>query len=139
MTEWAKAWKLTLNADKLEATFFTTATNEATWQPRVKVENKVIKCEPTPRLLGVILDRMLGFGAQVDHVIAKIGAKKKLINAISNTEWGWKKKNPIQVYTAFINSAIEYAGFTYLSNALKTHLNPFNTTHRYTGVTLTDK
>ena len=40
VTEWAKAWKLTLNADKLEATFFTTPTNEATCQPRVKVEKR---------------------------------------------------------------------------------------------------
>ena len=59
VAKWAKTWKLRLNAGKSEASHFSTSPREASWTPKVKVEGETIKHEPTPRLLGVILDRTL--------------------------------------------------------------------------------
>ena len=121
VTEWAKRWKLRLNAGKSESSFFTTATNEAKWTPKIIIEEETIKHEPTPRLLGVILDRTLQFGPHVDKVVEKIESRQKLLRAVANTSWGWRKENLVQIYSAYINSAIEYSGFAWLSSVAKTH------------------
>ncbi len=58
VTRWAKDWKSTLNAGKSEVGFFSTWVGEARWKPKISVSGKMIKFNPNPRLLGVILDRM---------------------------------------------------------------------------------
>jgi hypothetical protein len=58
VAEWAIEYKMDLST-KSEVTFFTTSTKEATWTPSIKANGIPIKFEPTPRLLGVHLDRSL--------------------------------------------------------------------------------
>ena len=65
VVRWADEWKLKLNATKSEACFFTSSSKEAKWTPNIVVPVKskkkkrkvAIPFKPTPRLLGVILDR----------------------------------------------------------------------------------
>ena len=88
VVEWARNWKLRLNATKSEVSHFTTNSMEARWEPKIEVDGTIIRREPNPRLLGVILDRNLRFGPHADHVASRIETKKKIIGAVANTEWG---------------------------------------------------
>ena len=121
VSEWAKKWKLRLNASKSESSFFSTSPSEAAWTPRVEVDGTRIKYEATPSLLGVIFDRTLQFSPHKDHLIKKIESKMLILQAVSNIKWGWRKENLIQIYSAHINSAIGYSGFTWLASTAKTH------------------
>ena len=122
VSKWAKEWKLQLNADKSEASLFTTDTKEADWSTSIEVEGKTIRHEEHPRLLGVFLDRSLHFGAHVDRVIEKMASKQKILYAVANTKWGWKKEYLTRIYNSIINSIATYAGFTWLPSASKTHI-----------------
>ena len=58
----------------------------------------------------------------MDHLVEKTQAKHKMIGAVANTEWGWKKEYLIRIYTAFVNSAAEYGGFAWMPSAAKSHI-----------------
>ena len=44
-------WKLQLNVDKSESSFFTNETQEAKWSASIEVEGKIIRYEEHPLLL----------------------------------------------------------------------------------------
>ena len=73
VVEWSKESKLVLNAGKSECSFFSTWNREADWKPDIRIEGKQVPFKEHPRLLGVILDRTLSFGAQVEKVIKECG------------------------------------------------------------------
>ena len=106
---WSREWKLTINSSKSEASFFSTCVAEAKWKPTITVEGEMIDFKPTPRLLGVILDRQLSFKPQVQEVTEKATTKLKLLAAISYSEWGWPKDSVRMMYYAFMRSKLDYA------------------------------
>ena len=59
---------------------------------KIEVEGEEINHVSTPRLLGVILDRNLFFGPHVDTVTNRMATKSRIIAAVANTEWGWRKQ-----------------------------------------------
>ena len=119
---WAKEWKLSLNTDKSEVSFFSTWAKEAKWEPTIVVNGDTIKFKPTPRLLGVILDRQLNFGPQVETLREKLSPKYRMLSAISNTKWGWRKEDLMKVYLAHFNSVINYAGFAWQPSTAESHI-----------------
>ena len=115
VVKWSKEWRISLNIGKSESSFFSNSTREtaAKWTPSIKIEDKSIKYNPTPRLLGVILDRSLCFGPHVASIEERIAPKLRTISCLSNTSWGWKKDYLKRVYTANIKSIFNYAGFAW--------------------------
>ena len=77
---------------------------------------------PNPRLLGVCLDRDRFFNAHADYVISKIASKQRMISAVANTKWNWKKDNLVKLFMAFIGSIPDYAGFAWQPCASDTHI-----------------
>ena len=122
VTTWSQSWKVDLNAGKSEASSFTTSNREAHWMPSIFVLNQLVKQVKNPRLLGVVLDRTLHFGAHVDHLIDKVESKHKMLRAVAHTEWGWRKEKLIQIFSAHATSTSEYAGFAWMPSAAPTHL-----------------
>ena len=122
VAKWARKWKLKLNATKSEVSFFTTSSREAQWIPNILVEGETIKYEKTPRFLGVKLDRDLFFGPHAEEVASKMARKQRIIGAVANTDWGWKKEYLVRLYTALIDSIPKYAGFAWLPCAKKSHV-----------------
>ena len=90
--------------------------------PSIFVLNQLVKQVKNPRLLGVVLDRTLHFGAHVDHLIDKVESKHKMLRAVAHTEWGWRKEKLIQIFSAHATSTSEYAGFAWMPSAAPTHL-----------------
>ena len=107
---WSKEWKLSLNADKCESSFFSTNTHEANWSPSIVIDGKVIKHEPTPRLLGVVLDRTLCFGPHTDVVTKSASSKLKILAKLSYADWGSDKFELFRIYEAVVRSRLDYAG-----------------------------
>lgn len=119
VTEWSRQWKLDLNASKSEAAFFSTWTAEAKWSPKIRMfdnefqrifgEGAEFTFNKNPRLLGVILDRQLTFGPQVEKVTSEATSKMKLLMALSRTDWGWRKEGLKTLYTTFCRGKMMYA------------------------------
>ena len=51
VVNWSREWKVKLNAEKIEAPFFTSAPLEMSYKPRIVINGKLIKVESNPRLL----------------------------------------------------------------------------------------
>ena len=117
VTKWSKEWKISLNATKSEASFFSNSNHEtaAKWKPKIVIDGKAIKYNPTPRLLGVILDRTLCFGPHVASIEKQATPKIRTIACLSHSTWGWRKEYLQRIYSANIKSIINYAGFAWQS------------------------
>ena len=111
--KWSREWKLNLNGEKSEATFFTTSSKEAKFQPKIVINNKAIYVEPNPRLLGVYLDCKLSFNHHVQVVTKKTNSKMRMIAAVSNADWGWRKHDLKKLFIAHVKSIIDYSGMTW--------------------------
>ncbi|XP_035826877.1 transient-receptor-potential-like protein, partial [Aplysia californica] len=57
------------------------------------IEGKKIPFNPTPRLLGVYLDRQLTFNKHIEEVSKSATSKMKVIDAVSYSKWGWDKES----------------------------------------------
>ena len=113
VNEWSKRWKLLLNASKSECCFFTLDRHESKLSPTIVIDGKVIAHTPNPRLLGVILDRELTFSDHTDTVIERVRTKQKMLSAVANSEWGWRKQNLKRIYVAFCRSVFDYAAISW--------------------------
>ena len=106
---WCKEWKLSLNVGKCEAAFFSMSRKLKDYDPAIVISGKVIKKVLNPRLLGVLLDRTLTFGAHISKILAGAKGKMKMLNAISGSDWGWQKQVLRRVYLGHFKSTFDYA------------------------------
>ena len=106
---WAKEYKMDLST-KSEVTFFSMKPTEAKWKPNVTIGGSPIKFEPSPRLLGVHLDRTLAFTKQTETVVKKVGKKCRMLGAVANSEWGWRKKELTRIYNSQVRPVLDYGG-----------------------------
>ena len=115
VVEWSAEWKVNLNIGKSDNSFFSTSPNisETRYEPLITIDGKPIKLSPTPRLLGVYLDRKISYGKHVDVVVDRVKSKLCMLSAVSKTDWGWKKYDLKKLYTAHDKSIFEYAGSTW--------------------------
>jgi len=107
---WSVSWKLNLNASKSEVSFFSTWTHEANWQPSLQIDGKPVPFNPTPKLLGVYLDRQLCFAKHTAEVSKSASAKVKIISAVANKKWGWRKEELKKLFFSYVRSKLDYAG-----------------------------
>ena len=61
VAEWSRKFKLSLNQTKCEVTFFASGTTEARWKPTLRLNDEVMPFNPTPKFLGIKMDRGLTF------------------------------------------------------------------------------
>ena len=93
-----------------EVSTFSRDSKDAKCRPTILVGAKAITFNPTPRLLGVILDRQLTFTPHMDELSRRVGPSFQMLKAVSHSEWGWPKKTPKALYHAFVSSHLSYAG-----------------------------
>ena len=117
---WSQEWKLNLNAAKSEVAYFTTWTKEK-WNPKIMIDGKQIECTPAPRLLGVTLDRHLTFGTHVDNVCKSAASACRMLSALSNSTFGWRKQYLITIYHSMVKSKMDYSGPAWQGNIAESH------------------
>ena len=90
---------LSLNAGKSEVAAFSTDSKDANKRPAIIVGGKQIKFNPTPRLLGVILDHQLSFTPHIDAFTDRLGSSFNIMNAVSHSTLGWPKDSLRRIIT----------------------------------------
>ena len=109
VVKWSDEKKMAINVEKSEITFFSTDTKEAKWRPNIKALNKDVPFNPTPKFLGVHLDRTLSFAKHVKVVTEKVKSRNRMLASLTSKKWGWKKKSMKKVYTTMQRSVMDYA------------------------------
>ena len=84
---------MSLNTKKDESTFFTLYNAELVWKPSIKIGEKIIPFDSTPKFLGVTFDRSLSFRPHGEETVKKVEMKMSLIRTVANTSWVWRKKD----------------------------------------------
>ena len=106
---WSTEKKMDINVEKSEITFFSTDTKEAKWRPNIKALGKDVPFNPTPKFLGVHLDRTLSFAKHVQVVTEKVKSRNRMLASLASKKWGWKKRSMKKVYTTMQRSIMDYA------------------------------
>jgi ribonuclease HI len=122
VTKWSREWKLNLNAAKSEVAYFTNWTGESSWRPEIFIDGKSIEYSPTPRLLGVTLDRYLTFGQHVDNVCKSATSSCRILSALSHSKWGWRKQYLVKIYHSVVKSKLGYSGAAWQGNIAECHI-----------------
>jgi ribonuclease HI len=122
VSSWSKRWKLMLNSTKSEACVFTTNRKEAKVKARIKIDGKKIPYNPTPKFLGVYLDRELTFSKHVSIIASKAKAKLKMMSALAGTTWGCLKQDLLKVYVTNVRSVMDYAAAGWQPWIASTHM-----------------
>ena len=94
---------------KSEATFFTPATGEAKWKPNLNIGGEEIPFEPSPKFLGIHMDRSLSFQQHVLYVTGKVSERCKILASLAGKQWGWRKEHLRKVYLTTQRSVLDYA------------------------------
>ncbi len=109
VVKWSKESKLVLNAGKSECSFFSTWNREKDWEPNIRIEGKRVPFKEHPRLLGVILDRSLSFGPQVEKVTKECTGTLKMLSSLSHTVYGWRKSDLLMIFNTFFLGKMNYS------------------------------
>ena len=109
VVDWSHEWKLQLNTDKCEVSPFSTWTNDGKWAPTITINDKILRVNPTPRMLGVILDRSLTFNAHLDSLVKSLSSNINALKTVSHTTWGWRKSSVRTLFYALVRSKLDYA------------------------------
>ena len=104
-----KERELLVSPEKSTVTLFTPDTKEAKIHPQVKMYDKVVPHEPTPKLLGVIFDTMYTFTHHTKTTVNKAKKKVNLMKSLAGTNWGQTKEILTSTYKAIGRSILEYA------------------------------
>jgi hypothetical protein len=110
VADWANASKLTLSLAKCEVCVFKSSTGEARYAPTVDVGGTVLRYNPNPRFLGVVLDRALSFGPHVTRVVTKVTRSCRLLRAVSGQNWGCRRATMYQLFMALVRGVLDYCG-----------------------------
>ena len=105
--------KLTLNAGKSESTFFSSNPHEAKWRPTINLGNRRLAYNPSPKFLGVHLDRTLSFQRHVKYVAQKVESRNRVLASLTNKSFGWRKQHLTGVHQALQRSVMDYAASAY--------------------------
>ena len=127
VVEWAKEWKLKLNATKSEVSFFSHFSGDKNLEPTILIEGKPIGFNKTPRLLGVTLDRSLTFTPHVNNICEEATNKLKLLSCVSHSKYGWKKDQVMRIYNSHLKSRLDYAGWAWQPYLSVTNYNRLET------------
>ena len=109
VVSWIRQARLTLNAAKCEAAFFSLDNAEAQWRPQITINGVPPSCTPSPTFLGITYDRRMTFGTQVKKVCQLMLRRTNLLRVVGGTTWGWQKQDLRTVYIATQRSVAEYA------------------------------
>jgi hypothetical protein len=91
--EWSRKWRININADKTEYSIFSRL-KQHPGHTILKLNNKILKYNRNPKLLGVTLDEKLNFGQHILNIEKKAG------NSLGNFYC---------LYNSLIGSVLQYA------------------------------
>ena len=112
-------WRLSMNAKKTEVSVFHLENRAASHQLDVKLGDELIRHSPTPKYLGVVLDRSLTYRPHLEQLSQKLKTRNNLIQKISGTDWGADGNTLRTAALALIYSAAEYCAPAWYNSSHK--------------------
>ena len=109
IANWSAKKKMDLKVAKCEVTFFSPSSHEAKWRPKVTLFGEEVPFNPTPKFLGVYLDRTLSFRKHVEYATHKASDRCKILSSLASKKWGWRKESLRKVYLTTQRSVLDYA------------------------------
>ncbi|MCW4346280.1 MAG: ribonuclease H family protein [Candidatus Thiodiazotropha endolucinida] len=108
--EWANRWRLKLNISKTEFCVFSqnNQTLEEARAYRFTFDDKIVKYNPNPKILGITLDEKLKFDIHTEQIEQKALRSLDLLRKVKITE-AMTPKCMLQLYKALIVPQLEYA------------------------------
>ena len=64
--------------------------------------------------MGVVVDQGLTFGGQVERTVEKMKARSRVLRDLSGKDWGWDKRELLQIYRACVESVCWYAAASWM-------------------------
>ena len=101
--------ELQVSPEKSTVTLFTPDPAQARLEPKVKMRNKQVKLDKSPKLLGVHFDTMHSFSKHIDYTVDKAKKKLNILKCLAGTDWGQDQETMVMTYKAVIRSILEYA------------------------------
>ena len=114
---WCAAWRITLEPSKSHA--MTLSRSAEAWAlPPLVLDGVVVPEVEVMRLLGVLIDRSLTYGDQLDAMAAK---GRQRLGFLRRVRWMLSPAAFLTVYKAFVRPVLEYASLCWMG-AAETHL-----------------
>ena len=111
---WASDSKIIINAEKSECAYFTSNTNKRGYKPKLWLAGKEIEVKKSVKYLGIEIDQGLSFNTQCTQVVKKLQGRKRILQKLSNRDWGNSAKTMRGIYSALSESVIRYAAAAWL-------------------------
>ena len=136
IAEWSEKWKLNIAEDKCVASFFSTATHDSKWRPRLTINSKTLKYKEHPKFLGIKYDRQLTFTHQAKRTAGKVKNRARCLLQLAGTDWGYEKQILRTTYLATGRSVIEYGSPAWHPWLSKSSLEHLEKAQRFAGRTI---
>ena len=102
---------------------------QARLQPALHLLDRPLKCNPTPKFLGVIFDRTLSFSSHLASIKARFFPRLKALRSIASASWGPSKESLSLLYKAFIRPVLTYASPGWFPFSCATNIRSFERLH----------
>ena len=113
---WNAIWKITINVGKFEFYGFKPWSNHFQWILAINLARKLLKHNPKPRLLGIILNRMLTFKANAKKLKEDLQHLLPTLGSVAHSNWGWRKDNLQAIFFSMVKSRLDYSASTWQLN-----------------------
>ena len=123
--EWAKKWKMSVNADKTRSMVISeskTAEQDQMWKPEITADGETIETVDEYKFLGVTISNDLRFKSHIDNTVAKSKKRVNVIKCMSTKDWGNSLETQRTIYKQYVRSAMEYASPSFNKWTAKTNI-----------------
>lgn len=117
MDEFFTIWRLRPNIRKTEAACFHLCNRQAQYAPRVMFRGQFLPGNPTPKYLGVTIDRSLTFREHLHKTAGKLKTRNNILHKISGISWGADAAVLRTSALALVYSVAEYCCPVWLNSA----------------------
>ena len=115
--QWAKKWRMELNAAKTEYILFSNWNRKSKWEEHLVLNGQQIKRNDTPKFLGVRFDWNITFTNHFKQVKDKMRQRLRALRAVSHKRWGSRTEDLRTLSIGFVRSVAEYAGAAWMTAA----------------------
>lgn len=117
MGTYYRKWRLTPNPSKTECICFHLNNKEASRQLNIQFDGNPVSNNPTPKYLGVTLDRSLTYKSHMQKTTAKVRTRNNILQKLCGTTWGSTTSTLRSAALGLVYSSAEYCAPVWLNSS----------------------
>ncbi|KAF0721713.1 Uncharacterized protein FWK35_00024114 [Aphis craccivora] len=117
ISDYLHKWRLIPNTDKTVVTTFHLNNRLSKYKLQIKFGGKSLEYDPTPKYLGVTLDRQLTYKHHIENTAVKLKTRNNIIHKLAGSSWGAAMPTLRTSALALVYSAAEYASPVWLNSS----------------------